>query len=95
MAAIRGAGELLQEDLAVRDIFAILENDHGYNLTHADLQIEAISADESLAHQLRVDEGCPLLRMERMTYAGDTPIDFEYLYYRGDAFQYRLRINRT
>jgi len=87
--------KLLQEDLAVRDIFAILENDHGYNLTHADLQIEAISADESLAHQLRVDEGCPLLRMERMTYAGDTPIDFEYLYYRGDAFQYRLRINRT
>jgi GntR family transcriptional regulator len=33
--------------------------------------------------------------MERMTYAGDKPIDFEYLYYRGDAFQYRLRINRT
>lgn len=86
---------LIQEDLAVRDIFAILENDYGYNLTHADLQIEAISADESLSRQLRVDEGCPLLRMERLTFSGDTPIDFEYLYYRGDAFQYRLRINRT
>lgn len=86
---------LMQEDLAVRDIFAILENDYGYNLTHADLQIEAISADESLSRQLKVDEACPLLRMERLTFSGETPIDFEYLYYRGDAFQYRLRINRT
>lgn len=86
---------LAQEDLAVRDIFAILENDLGHNLTHADLQIEAICADETLARQLQVDEGCAVLRMERLTYAGDKPIDFEFLYYRGDAFQYRLRINRS
>jgi len=25
---------------------------------------------------------------------GGTPIDFEYLYYRGDAFRYQLRIER-
>ncbi|HEY1057744.1 MAG TPA: GntR family transcriptional regulator [Limnobacter sp.] len=86
---------LVQEDLAVRDVFAILENDLGHNLTHADLQIEAITADETLAHQLRVNEGSALLRMERLTHAGDVPLDFEYLYLRGDAFQYRLRINRS
>src|SRR5205085_3816165 len=39
---------LAQTDLATRDIFVILENDLGHALTHADLQIEAISADESL-----------------------------------------------
>jgi GntR family transcriptional regulator len=86
---------LVQADLATRDIFVILENDLGHALTHADVQIEAISADESLARHLRIDEGTPLLRIERLTHAGEQPIDFEYLYYRGDAFQYRLRIERT
>jgi len=86
---------LSHEDLPARDIFVILENDFGLQLTHADLQIEAISADDFLARQLRIDEASPLLRIERLTYAGDQPIDFEFLYYRGDAFQYRLRIDRT
>ena len=86
---------LAQEDLATRDIFVILENDFGLHLTHADVQIEAISADEFLARQLRIAEASPLLRIERLTYADDQPIDFEFLYYRGDAFQYRLRIDRT
>lgn len=86
---------LVQEDLAARDIFVILENDFGRNLTHADVQIEAISADESLARHLGIAESSPLLRIERLTYANDEPIDFEFLYYRGDAFQYRLRIDRS
>jgi len=86
---------LAQEDLPTRDIFVILENDFGLHLTHADVQIEAISADEFLARQLRIAEDSPLLRIERLTYADDQPIDFEFLYYRGDAFQYRLRIDRT
>jgi GntR family transcriptional regulator len=86
---------LAQEDLPTRDIFVILENDYGLHLTHADVQIEAISADEGLARQLRIAEASPLLRIERLTFADEQPIDFEYLYYRGDAFQYRLRIDRT
>jgi GntR family transcriptional regulator len=86
---------LIREDLATRDVFVILENDFGMHLTHADVQIEAISADEFLARQLRIIEGSPLLRIERLTHTKDQPIDFEFLYYRGDAFQYRLRIDRT
>lgn len=86
---------LAREDLPARDIFVILENDYGMQLTHAELQIEAISADETLARQLRIAEASPLLRIERLTYADAQPVDFEFLYYRGDAFQYRLRIDRT
>jgi GntR family transcriptional regulator len=86
---------LAREDLPSRDIFVILENDYGQPLTHADLQIEAISADETLARHLRTAEGSPLLRIERLTHAGQQPLDFEYLFYRGDAFQVRLRIDRT
>ena len=86
---------LVTEDLQSRDIFLILENDYGYSLEHAELNIEAIVADHELAAALGIEQGAPVLRIERLTYtAGRRPIDFEFLYYRGDAFLYRLKIER-
>lgn len=86
---------LLREDLAHRDVFLILENDFGLPLGQAELQIEAMLADEALARLLKVVEGAPILRIERLTFTAEgKPLDFEYLYYRGDAFQYRLRVER-
>lgn len=86
---------LIKEDLAHRDIFLILENDYGYLLGQAELQIEAMLADESLGRLIQLQEGSPVLRIERLTFTTDNkPLDFEYLYYRGDAFQYRLRVER-
>lgn len=92
----KSVGErLAKEDLAHRDIFLILENDYGYSLGQAELQIEAMLADESLGRLIHLQEGSPVLRIERLTFTTDNqPLDFEYLYYRGDAFQYRLRIER-
>ncbi|WP_313518112.1 GntR family transcriptional regulator [Pseudomonas sp.] len=89
-------GERLQKaDLVTRDIFLILENDCGVPLGHADLAIDAILADAELAKALQVSVDAPIMRIERLTHAADgTPLDFEFLYYRGDAFQYRLRVDR-
>lgn len=89
-------GEPLRKaDLVTRDIFLIIENDLSTPLGHADLSVDAILADEDLAQALRIEEGAPVLRIERLTHdAAGRPIDFEYLYFRGDAFQYRLRIDR-
>jgi len=93
----RVVGErLAREDLATRDVFLILENDYGFALGEAELRIDATTADDALARQLQVVEGAPILRIERLTRTtAGTPLDFEYLYYRGDAFQYRLRIERA
>lgn len=86
---------LEKADLITRDIFLILENDLGYSLGHADLSIDAVQANEELATVLNIAIGAPIMRIERLTHLEDgTPLDFEYLYYRGDAFQYRLRIDR-
>jgi GntR family transcriptional regulator len=86
---------LANADLVTRDIFLILENDCGLALGHADVSIDAMLADEDIAEALRVEEGSPVLRIERLTHdASGAPIDFEYLYFRGDAFQYRLRVDR-
>lgn len=90
-------GERLRKaDLATRDIFVILENDYRIPLGNADLHIGAMLADPVLASLLRVEEGSPVLRIERLTFTVEQkPLDFEYLYYRADAFQYRLRIERN
>lgn len=89
-------GERLEKaDLVTRDIFLILENDCGIALGHADLAIDAVLADQDLTQALKVEEGAPIMRIERLTHdVSGRPVDFEHLYYRGDAFQYRLRIDR-
>jgi GntR family transcriptional regulator len=86
---------LANADLVTRDIFLILENDCGVPLGHADVSIDAMLADDDIAQALRVEDGSPVLRIERLTHdASGAPIDYEYLYFRGDAFQYRLRVDR-
>lgn len=84
-----------REDLAARDIFAILEADCGVALGHADLTIDAAPADDEQAALLDVPAGSPVLHVERLTCAQDgLPIDYEHLYCRTDHFQYRLRLQR-
>jgi len=92
----RDLGErLAREDLAGRDIFVIIENDYGIPLDHADLSINAVLADAALARLLGVEPGAPILRMERLTWTRDgLPLDFEYLYYRGDSFSFQVRAER-
>lgn len=89
-------GERLQkEDLVSRDIFEILENNFGLALESADLTIEATIADDEKAALLKVEANSPLLRLERLTFSrGHVPVDFEYLYYIGDFYKYRLRVER-
>ncbi len=82
-------------DLATRDVFLVLEQDAGVALGHATLAIDAALADHAAAAALETGAGAPLLRVERLTHdAHGTPIDFERLHFRGDAFQYRLRLDR-
>jgi GntR family transcriptional regulator len=87
---------LLRLDLAARDVFSILENEIGIVLGAAEVSIEAALAEGEIATHLAIDEGAPLLRIDRLTTAADgRPVDFEHLYYRGDAMRYRLRLERT
>lgn len=86
---------LLGRDLT-QDIFPMLENEFGVGLGYAELKIEAIGADKGLSEHLNVETASPILRIHRLVYSGaGRPIDFEYLSYRGDAFQYQVRVERN
>jgi GntR family transcriptional regulator len=87
---------LAKADLANRDVFSILENDFQIALGHADLQISASVADETLARHLRVSEASPVLFIERTIHTLDgAPLEFEQLYYRSDAFRFKVRVGRA
>ncbi|WP_353558155.1 GntR family transcriptional regulator [Paraburkholderia terrae] len=87
--------KLQRADLATRDIFLILENDCGVALGSADLSIDAIPAHAPITRALELKKDAPVLRVERLTYDSNRqPIDFEYLYFKGGTFQYRLRVDR-
>ncbi|MDG0022890.1 GntR family transcriptional regulator [Trinickia sp. Y13] len=87
--------KLMRADLATRDIFLMLENDCGLALGSADLSINAIPARPPIARALEIKRDVPVLRVERLTHdSNGNPVDFEYLYFKGDTFQFRLRVNR-
>jgi len=87
---------IAREDLAVRDIFGILEADCAAPLGHADLVVDARLADAEQAALLGTEPGSPLLHIERLTHGTDgRPLDYEHLFCRADNFQYRLRIARS
>jgi len=84
-----------QVDLRIIDIFKSIEQDLSLPLGYADLNIDAINADDELAQLLSVDINTPILRVERLTHDSENnPIDYEYLYFSGESFQYQLRIYR-
>ena len=87
--------KLLGRDLT-QDVFPMLENSFGIYLDYADLKISAGVAVKHQADGLNVEVGSPILQIQRLVFGTDgTPVDFEYLSYRGDAFQYQLRVDRN
>jgi GntR family transcriptional regulator len=82
-------------DLGHADIFALLERQLGIDLGYADVSLTVTMADDQLAGRLAVHRGDPLVRITRLTHdRARRPIDFEYLYVRPDAFQFRVRVPR-
>ena len=84
LAADIGA-PLLGQDLAHRDIFALIEAQAGQPLGGASLTVEAVNADPHTAAVLGAPPGAPLLMVERLTRLADgRPVDLEYIRVRGD-----------
>jgi GntR family transcriptional regulator len=82
-------------DLGHADIFALLERDLGIELGYADVSLSVAIADGRLAGRLGVRPGDPLVLIMRLTHDREgRPIDFERLYVRPDAFQFRVRVPR-
>ncbi len=87
--------KLVPLNLVSNDIFVLLEKDLSMELGFAELTIEAAPAPAEYAAHIGVSEAETVLRIRRLTHdAGGRPVDFEYLYARLDAVQFRVRSAR-
>ncbi len=84
------ARDIVGCDLTTSDLFVLIEETTGRRLGHADLLVEAISADAHTAAVLGTTKGSPLLMLERLTHLDDgTPVDLEFIRFRGDRLSLR------
>ena len=78
-----------------QDIFPLLENQLGIELGHADVRLEARAANSETAALINIASGSPVMWLTRLTHTRDgEPLDYEYLQFKGEAYQYHFTINR-
>ncbi|WP_406694655.1 GntR family transcriptional regulator [Singulisphaera sp. Ch08] len=87
--------KVAKDDLEVYPIFSLLEEKYETPLIEADYRIEAVAAERFVAETLEVEEGAPILLIERVSFTlGQRPVDYEKLYYRGDKLRLTTRLQR-
>lgn len=78
---------LLEHDYTRNSLRQILQQQYGIRLARAEQTIQAIAADEEMAELLDVEQGAPLLYIERVSYSDyDVPVEHLRLYHRGDRY---------
>jgi GntR family transcriptional regulator len=80
---------LLQEDLTLNSLYALLAEKYNRVPTWADAEIEAVVPDKEQARLLKLKAGTPVLVAHRVTYAADYDvIETVDSVYRGDRFTF-------
>ncbi|MEU6736629.1 GntR family transcriptional regulator [Streptomyces physcomitrii] len=90
-----GSG-LLGADLENTDVFRLLEALTGQSLGHAEITLEAVTADAHSAAVLGAPRGAAVLMLERLTHLADgRPVDLEFIRFRGDRIAMSGLLHRT
>jgi len=87
--------ESVLDDIAAHDsLFHVLDG-YGLRLKRGVQSIEVRLADRSQAGLLDVDEGAPLVYVERITFADDgTPVDYALVHNRADTYTCTMVLSR-
>ena len=89
------ASPLLKGGLVNIRLAVVLETKYDMPLVEAEYRLEAVAAEPVVAEALGVETGSPLFLIERTSYcAGNQPVDYEQLYYRGDMVRFVTRLAR-
>ncbi|SHG74595.1 GntR family transcriptional regulator [Pollutimonas bauzanensis] len=87
--------QVITHDLEAEPIFMLLEQKYNIPLLEAEYRLEAVAAESAVAAALGIPVGSPVFLIERTSYSeGNTPIDYEKLYYRGDLIRFATRLSR-
>ena len=71
-------------------MYALFETEFGVRMVRAEEKIRAVAADAQQAALLKVEQGSPLLSVERVAYTyNDVPMELRRGLYRTDSHHYR------
>ena len=75
-------------------LYTLFEARFGVRMIRAEERIRAVAADRASAEQLKVEEGSPLLSVERVTYTyGDKPVEWRRGLYSTPEHYYLNELN--
>lgn len=80
------APDLLDQRLADRSLYAVLETVYGIVFDAGEQRIEAGLADPAEADLLGVERGSAVLQLERRSYVGDSCVEVTMSTYRADRY---------
>lgn len=84
---------LLDTDLSTSSLYELLETRYGISLSSAKQTIEASQALEEERLLLELPSQVPVLRLHRLTFAGDgRAVEFVRAVYRGDRYQLHVEL---
>lgn len=86
---------LLDEDMRHQSLYALLEGKYGVEIKHGKRTIEATTADASLARDLHVRRGAPIVELSSVSFgSGGRPVETFVAYHRGDRSKFEVVLNR-
>ena len=78
-----------------KPLYDLVEEFSGYIATISREEISAISADNLLSDKLKIEEGAPVLKRERVVLdRGMSPLEYNIGYYKAKDFKYSLELRR-
>jgi GntR family transcriptional regulator len=88
-------GIIENHDFEHSSLYAVLRNDYGLSLTHAEQIFEARAATEAEAKYLELETGDPVLAISRVTFsANERAVEYVQSVYRGDRYKFRAILRR-
>jgi GntR family transcriptional regulator len=88
--------KILEKELYKKPLLQILEQDLNIQFTDAYEIIRSSFADQEISDNLQIPSGSSILRIERIMYTKrHKPIEILQASYRGDLFQYVVRLKNV
>jgi GntR family transcriptional regulator len=88
--------KIITNNLETEPIFSLLEQKYDIPLVEAEYRLEAVIAESAVSQALGIEAGSPIFMIERTSYsAGNRPVDYEKLHYRGDLIRFVTRLARS
>jgi GntR family transcriptional regulator len=85
----------LTEQIVNQSLYAYIEDTLKLKIDHASQVIESSVADEMEAEYLKVQEGAPVMLIQRNTFLSDgTPVEYVKSSYRADRYKFKIQMNR-